>query len=85
MEMPGIVGGSNSKALVFLEAAYKGAPDFSVNTLTLVKIYLKTGKREEAKVLLNQIVNLAEKDMLQDWIIETKEDQAKAKKILESL
>jgi len=83
--MPGIVGGSDKTALELLTQAHQAHPNFSQNTVWLSKVLIKLRKPDEAKALLNSLLNLDSKLVPQDWIPETKVDQLEAESILKNI
>jgi tetratricopeptide (TPR) repeat protein len=55
-KLPGLVGGSNSKATEHLGKAVELGPQRWLNHLYLAEVYLATGKKTEAQALLKQII-----------------------------
>jgi tetratricopeptide (TPR) repeat protein len=81
-KLPGLMGGSTDKAIENLQTAIKHGSQRWLNHLYLAEVYIKEGKKAEAKALLEQIVaGQAEAGLepeLTDW-------QAEAKKLLQDL
>ncbi len=82
LSMPGLVGGDAKKGAALVQKAYLVAPYFTQNALWQAKALLKLKNKVEAAKLLRAML---EPDVLEanaDYIPETKDDQAEARKIL---
>ncbi len=81
-KLPGLMGGSNSKAIENLQTAIKYGPQRWLNHIYLAEVYIKEGQKDLARPLLQQVLaGQAEAGLepeLADW-------QAEAKKLLQGL
>ncbi|CAO0823529.1 Tetratricopeptide repeat protein [Desulfarculales bacterium] len=81
-KLPGLMGGSTDKAIQNLQTAIQHGPRRWLNHIYLAEAYIKAGKKELAKPLLEQVLaGQAEAGLepeLADW-------QAEARKLLQGL
>lgn len=81
-KVPGIFGGSNSKAVKHLKKAIEIAPENALNHLFLADVYKDEDEIEKAKKQWNAVLRAPHDP---DWAPEQKEDKEKARKSLEAL
>lgn len=81
-KLPGLMGGSNDKAIENLKTAVQQGPRRWLNHVYLAEVYSKEGQKDQAKALLEQVVaGQAEAGLepeMADW-------RAEAKKLLKEL
>jgi len=67
MEIPWILGGSDKKAQDYLERSVAADGNFANAHMMLAKLYLKQGRREEAKKQLEAVVHLDKPHYRYTW------------------
>lgn len=55
-KLPGLFGGDNDKSMAYLEQAVKKGPRRYLNHIYLAEVYIDEGKKDQAKVLLNEVL-----------------------------
>ena len=86
-ELPGIMGGSNKKALTYFTSATDAAPDYPNNWLYLGQFYITTGDYQQAADACSKAIKIKDKDgkyEAQRTLREANECVAKAKTKLSS-
>ncbi len=84
-ELPGIMGGSNKKALTYLTEASEKSPDYRNNLLYLGQFYLATGEYQQAFDNCTKAVNLKDNDGKYENIRTLREANSCVKKAQEKL
>ena len=82
-KLPGLKGGDNTKSIEYLKKAVKIGPKNLMNHRFLAEVLLDEGKKDEAKTVLEGIINTPDSDLLKAKIPEMKEERELAKKIYE--
>ncbi|MBF0551074.1 MAG: hypothetical protein HQK60_11115 [Deltaproteobacteria bacterium] len=81
-KLPGLAGGSNSKAIDYLKTSIKYGPDRLLTRVYLAEVYIDTGQRDLAKKELEDVLKAP---VLKGWEVESKEEKAEAKALLDKL
>lgn len=81
-KLPGLFGGSNSKAVENLQTALKYGPHRWLNHIYLAEVYMDEGEKEKARALLKQVLaGPAEPGLEPEWA----EEKEQARKLLQEL
>lgn len=78
--VPGMMGGDKKRSAQELEKALKIAPGNSLTKLYLAETYLETGRKNDAKTQLEEILTMQPDPR---WSVEHRENIDEAKKLLE--
>ncbi len=81
-ELPWIVGGSDSKALDYLNASLKSDPNFTLSMAILGKVYIKEDEYGKAREILEKVINYKTPSARADWAMS---DKPLAQKLLDSI
>jgi tetratricopeptide (TPR) repeat protein len=81
-KLPGIKGGDNDKAVEHLNKAIEIGPHDLMNRRFLAEVQLAIGKKDEAKVTLQTIIDYPEDTLYKDRKPESKEEKKKAEKLM---
>ncbi len=81
-ELPWIVGGSNSKALDYLNASLKSDPNFTLSMAIMGKVYIKEDEYGKAREILEKVINYKTPSARADWAMS---DKPLAQKLLDSI
>jgi tetratricopeptide (TPR) repeat protein len=81
-ELPWIVGGSDSKAMDYLNASLKNDPNFTLAMAIIGKVYIKEGKYDQAREILEKVINYKTPSFRADWALF---DKPLAQKLLDSI
>jgi tetratricopeptide (TPR) repeat protein len=80
-KVPGLFGGSNAKAELHLKRSLTHAPNSTASLVFLAEVYLDTGRRTEARALLQQVVD---GPVDPEWAPEDRRFKAEAKRLLQA-
>ena len=81
-KLPGVKGGSNEKAIEHLNKAIKKGPKNLMNHRFLAEVYIDEGRKDEAKEILNKILEMPLRAGDEP---ESKMEKKKAKELLKGL
>jgi tetratricopeptide (TPR) repeat protein len=81
-ELPWIAGGSDKKALDFLNDSLKSEPNFTLSMAIIGKVYIKEGEYNKAREILEKVINYKTPFYRADWAMF---DKPLAQKLLDSI
>ena len=81
-KLPGLMGGSNKKALEYLQKAVEIGPDRLLNRIFLAEVYMATDRKDLARQELEYVLKA---DPIKGYEPETAMEKIQAKKLLETL
>ncbi len=81
-ELPWFIGGSDSKAVDFLDRSLKSDPNFTLPMAILGKVYIKEGDYGKARDILNKVIDYKTPTFRADWAMY---DKPLAQKLLNSI
>lgn len=81
-ELPWIVGGSDTKALDYLNASLKNEPNFTLAMAIIGKVYIKEDKYDEAREILEKVIHYKTPSFRADWALF---DKPLAQRLLDSI
>ncbi|MGC8685024.1 MAG: tetratricopeptide repeat protein [bacterium] len=81
-ELPWIAGGSDKKALEYLNASLKNDPNFTLPMVIMGKVYIKQGEYDKAREILEKVINYKTPSYRADWLMS---DKPLAQKLLNSI
>ncbi len=81
-ELPWIIGGSDTKALDFLNTSLKGDPNFTLPMVIMGKVYIRQNKYADARGILEKVINFTTPSFRADWAMF---DKPLAEKLLDSI
>lgn len=81
-ELPWVVSGSNTKAMDFLKRSLKSDPNLTLSMAILGKVYIREEKYEQARKILEKLINYKTPTYRADWVMF---DKPLAQKLLESI
>ncbi len=81
-ELPWIAGGSDSKALDYLNRSLKVDPNFTLSMAIMGKVYIKDDKYDQAREILNKVLTFTTPTFRADWAMF---DKPLAQKLLDSI
>ncbi len=80
--LPWIIGGSDFKALHYLEKALASEPDFTVAMVLMGKVYIKEDRYHKARQILEKVIYCTTPSSRADWFMS---DLPAAQKLLASI
>lgn len=81
-ELPWIAGGSDKKALEYLNESIKNDPNFTLSMVIMGKVYIKDGNYDKAREILEKVINYKTPSYRADWLMS---DKPLAQKLLDSI
>lgn len=81
-ELPWIVGGSDKKALDFLNNSLKSDPNFTLSMAIMGKVYIKENEYGKAREILEKVISYKTPSFRADWAMF---DNPLAQKLLDSI
>lgn len=81
-ELPWIVGGSDEKALDFLNKSLASDPNFTLSMAIMGKVYIKDDKDDKARGILEKVINFKTPTFRADWAMF---DKPLAQRLLDSM
>lgn len=81
-KLPGIKGGDNEKAVKHLNKAIKIGPHDLLNRRFLAEVQLDLGNKDEARVILQTIIDYPEDKLYKDLKPESKEEKENSAKLM---
>lgn len=81
-KVPGLFGGSNAKAELHLKRSLTHAPTSTASLVFLAEVYLDTGRRAEARALLQQVLD---SPVDPEWAPEDRRFKAQARRMISTL
>ncbi len=81
-ELPWAFGGSSSKSIEYAKRALKIDPNYTMPLTTMAKVYIKQGKYNDAKKVLEEVLNSKNPSYRAGWVMT---DKPYAQKLLYSI
>ncbi|MCL4557478.1 MAG: hypothetical protein M1491_02395 [Deltaproteobacteria bacterium] len=81
-ELPWIAGGSDKKALEFLNESLKSDPNFTLSMAIMGKVYIKEDQYDKARDILEKVINYTTPTYRADWAMF---DKPLAQRLLDSI